>query len=134
MATLLPPPKRRKLLNGVPAPVPKPVALVPDIVVQFVNEEDGKHLAPAVTLPADLSREQLETLLNKLSGSEDPVPFSFHVSVPGAPEGEDVKATTAPTRIVISNSLNQDVLLNPKYKTTTEDVFIVHCSPQAVFK
>ncbi|KAG8843071.1 hypothetical protein FRB91_003613 [Serendipita sp. 411] len=134
MATLLPPPKRRKLYHGVPEPEPKPETPVPNIVVQFINDEDGKDLAPAVTLPADLSREQLETLLNKLSGSDDPVPFSFHVSVPGASEGEDVTATAPPTRIVIANSLNQDVLLNTKYKMTTEDVFVVHCSPQAVFK
>ncbi|KAG8811560.1 hypothetical protein FRC19_003723, partial [Serendipita sp. 401] len=134
MATLLPPPKRRKLYHGVPEPEPKPETPVPNIVVQFINNEDGKDLAPAVTLPADLSREQLETLLNKLSGSDDPVPFSFHVSVPGASEGEDVTATAPPTRIVIANSLNQDVLLNTKYRMTTEDVFVVHCSPQAVFK
>lgn len=67
MATLLPPPKRRKLYHGVPEPEVKPAPAVPNIVVQFVNEEDGKPLAPAVNLPADLSRDDLETLLNKLS-------------------------------------------------------------------
>jgi len=67
MATLLPPPKRRKLYHGVPEPVPKPAPAVPNIVVQFVNEEDGEPMAPAVNLPADLSRDDLEKLLNKLS-------------------------------------------------------------------
>jgi hypothetical protein len=67
MATLLPPPKRRKLYHGVPEPELKPAPPVPNIVVQFVNEEDGKALAPAVNLPANLSREGLEKLLNKLS-------------------------------------------------------------------
>ena len=67
MATLLPPPKRRKLYHGVPEPEVKPAPIVPNIVVQFVNEEDGKALAPAVNLPADLSRDDLESLLNKLS-------------------------------------------------------------------
>lgn len=67
MATLLPPPKRRKLYHGVPKPAPKPAVEVPNIVVQFVNEEDGKALAPAVNLRADLSRDELEALLNKLS-------------------------------------------------------------------
>jgi len=67
MATLLPPPKRRKLYHGVPEPVQEPEPPAPSIVVQFVNEEDGKALAPAVNLPADLSREALESLLNKLS-------------------------------------------------------------------
>ncbi|CCA72208.1 related to RSA4-WD-repeat protein required for maturation and efficient intra-nuclear transport or pre-60S ribosomal subunits [Serendipita indica DSM 11827] len=134
MATLLPPPKRRKLYHGVPEPEVKPAPPVPNIVVQFVNEEDGKPLAPAVTLPADLKREQLETLVNKLSASDDPVPFSFHVAVPGKSEGDDGSATAAPTRIVVANSLNEDILLNKKHQFTTEDVFIVHCSPQAVFR
>ena len=67
MATLLPPPKRRKLYHGVPEPVKEPELPSPSIVVQFVNEEDGTALAPAVNLPADLSREALESLLNRLS-------------------------------------------------------------------
>jgi hypothetical protein len=67
MATLLPPPKRRKLYHGIPEPVKEPESPPTSIVVQFVNEEDGKALVPAVNLPADLSREALESLLNKLS-------------------------------------------------------------------
>jgi hypothetical protein len=67
MATLLPPPKRRKLYHGVPEPPKAPETPVSNIVVQFVNEEDGTPLAPAVNLPADLSRDGLEKLLNKLS-------------------------------------------------------------------
>lgn len=67
MATRLPPPKRVKVYHGVPEPeqeAPKPS---PNVVVQFVSEEDGRSLAPAVNLPANVSREQLEALLNKLS-------------------------------------------------------------------
>jgi ribosome assembly protein 4 len=67
MATLLPPPKRRKLYHGIPEPVKEPELPSTSIVVQFVNEEDGRALVPAVNLPADLSREALENLLNKLS-------------------------------------------------------------------
>ncbi|PVF97926.1 WD-repeat protein [Serendipita vermifera] len=133
MATLLPPPKRRKIYHGIPEPQKAPEAPVSNIVVQFVNEEDGAPLAPAVNLPADLSRDGLETLLNKLSNKEDdPVPFAFHVAVP-TKEGEDA-ITSAPTRTVIANSLQQDVLLNPKHPASVEDIFVVYCSPQAVFK
>jgi len=67
MATLLPPPKRRKLYHGIQEPVKEPESSSTSVVVQFVNEEDGRALAPAVNLPADLSREALESLLNKLS-------------------------------------------------------------------
>lgn len=67
MATRLPPPKRVKVYHGVPEPEPEAPKPSPNIVVQFVSEEDGRSLAPAVNLPANVSREQLEALLNKLS-------------------------------------------------------------------
>lgn len=67
MATLLPPPKRVKVYHGVPAPEPEVPQPSPNIVVQFVSEEDGRPLAPAVNLPANISREGLEVLVNKLT-------------------------------------------------------------------
>src|SRR5882762_11101155 len=75
MATLLPPPKRVKVYHGVPEPelqVPTPSH---NIVVQFVSEDDGKPLAPAVNLPSNVSREGLEALVNKLSSQ---VSFACH--------------------------------------------------------
>lgn len=70
MATLLPPPKRQKYYheNDDNKPVPVPAEPVPNIVVQFVSEDDENVLlGPAVTLPADFSREGLELLANKQS-------------------------------------------------------------------
>lgn len=67
MATLLPPPKRQKVYHGVPEPEPEPPKPSPNIVVQFVSEEDGKALAPAVSLPANITRDALQTLVNKLN-------------------------------------------------------------------
>jgi ribosome assembly protein 4 len=67
MATLLPPPKRQKVYHGVPEPEVAPAKPSPHIVVQFVSEEDGKSLAPAVNLPANVSRDALQTLVNKLN-------------------------------------------------------------------
>lgn len=67
MATLLPPPKRAKLYHGVPEPEPELPTPCPQIVVQFVSEEDGTALAPAVNIPANIPREGLEALLNKLT-------------------------------------------------------------------
>ena len=66
MATLLPPPKRQKVYHGVPEPeleAPKPTS---NVIVHFVSEDDGRSLAPAVSLPANVSREGLEALVNKL--------------------------------------------------------------------
>lgn len=67
MATLLPPPKRQKIYHGNAAPEPEITAPTSNVVVQFVSEEDGSPLAPAVQIPANVSREGLEALVNKLS-------------------------------------------------------------------
>ncbi|KAG6826650.1 hypothetical protein H0H92_014977 [Tricholoma furcatifolium] len=128
MATRLPPPKRIKTYHGVPEPEPEAPKPSSNIVVQFVSEEDGQPLAPAVNLPANTSREGLEVLLNKLSTQdEDPVPFQFHVALP---EGPDVKPG-APTRIVIQKSLEADVLGHSSDSFSPEDTFVVYCSPQS---
>ncbi|KAE9411564.1 WD40 repeat-like protein [Gymnopus androsaceus JB14] len=131
MATLLPPPKRQKVYHGIPEPEPELPKPVRNILVQFVSEDDGSALAPAVNLPADVSREGLEVLVNKLTKSDEPVPFSFHVDCP-----EDVDAAPGPTRIVISKSIQSDVLNHPTHANsfTEEDVFVVRCSPQSVFR
>jgi len=67
MATLLPPPKRQKVYHGIAEPEPEPIVPTQNVVVQFVSEEDEQSLAPAVSLPANVSREGLEALVNKLS-------------------------------------------------------------------
>ena len=38
------------------------------------------------------------------------------------------------TRVVISKSIEVDVLEHPTGDFTTEDVIVVHCSPQSVFR
>ncbi|OBZ73987.1 Ribosome assembly protein 4 [Grifola frondosa] len=117
------PPKRQKVYHGIPEPEPEPPKPSPNVVVQFVSEDDGQPLAPAVNLPANLSREALEVL------DEDPVPFSFHIVLPS-----DATIAGAPTRVAISKSIDEDVLSHPSHAFTSEDVFVIHCSPQAVFK
>ena len=67
MASLLPPPKRPKLYHGIPEPEKEQPAPSTSIVVQFVAEDDGANLAPAIQLPANVSRDDLELLVNKLS-------------------------------------------------------------------
>ncbi|KZT25163.1 WD40 repeat-like protein [Neolentinus lepideus HHB14362 ss-1] len=130
MSVLLPPPKRRKVYHGVQEPAPEPLKTTPNVVVQFVSEDDGSSLAPAVNLPANVSREALEGLVNKLSvKDEDPVPFSFSIELPA-----DASTPGAPTRVVISKSIEDDVLSHPSKAFTPEDVFVIRCSPQAVFK
>lgn len=91
MATLLPPPKRQKVYHGVPEPPKEEPTPTPNIVVQFVSESDGKALAPAVNIPANVTREALELLVNKLSpevGKGSKISFStitFNVQPPLLP-------------------------------------------------
>ncbi|KAI0048778.1 ribosome assembly protein [Auriscalpium vulgare] len=128
MATLLPPPKRQKVYHGVPEPEPEAVRPSPNVVVQFVSEDDGSSLAPAVSLPANVSRDDLQVLVNKLTQrDDDPVPFQFHIALPADAKGES-------TRIVIAKSIEADVLAHPSQSFSEEDVFVVHCSPQSIFR
>ncbi len=69
MSALLPPPKRTKLYHGIPEPEKPEPEPSPSIIVQFVAEDDGRNLAPAIQLPANVSREDLELLVNKLSSN-----------------------------------------------------------------
>jgi ribosome assembly protein 4 len=72
MAALLPPPKRAKLyhnhLSAAPptdAPEQKDVV---SVVVKFVeDDESGRALVPPVSLPANVTPDGLEALLNQLT-------------------------------------------------------------------
>ena len=68
MSVLLPPPKRQKVYHGIPEPENQQILeeSVPNVVVQFVNDHDGTPLAPAVNLPANVTKDGLEALVNKL--------------------------------------------------------------------
>ncbi|KAH9992761.1 WD-repeat protein [Russula compacta] len=129
MATLLPPPKRQKVYHGIPEPEKISIEQSTNTVVQFVSEDDGSALAPAVSLPANVSREDLQSLVNRLtSKADDPVPFQFHVALPAD------AVTKESSRIVISKSIEADVLAHPSHAFSPEDILVVHCSPQSVFR
>ena len=53
--------------DAIPEPEPEPIKASPNVVVQFVSEDDGAQLAPAVSLPANVSRDDLQSLVNSLS-------------------------------------------------------------------
>lgn len=65
----------------------------------------------------------------------DPLPFSFHLNLPAstAPTSDGVLAVDAP-RISIHNSVHVDLLLKHSQLVSTEDVFIIECEPEAVFR
>ncbi|KAI6101288.1 quinon protein alcohol dehydrogenase-like superfamily [Pisolithus sp. B1] len=131
MAAVLPPVKRQKVYHGVPEPPQELPNPSPNVVVHFVNEDDGAPIAPAVNLPANVARESLEALVNQLRTKDDDehVPYAFHVALPA-----DASKGDAPTRIVISKSIEADVLGHPSLAFSEEDVLVVRCAPQSVFK
>ncbi|KAM6497323.1 WD40 repeat-like protein [Amanita muscaria] len=133
MATRLPPPKRKKIYHGVPEPEPELPKPSPSIVIKFVSDDDGSPIAPAVNIPANLTREALEALVNKLKPQEeDPVPFAFHVALP-----EEIVSSLpagSPSRLVVSSSIEADVLSHPLGAFTPEDILVVRCTPQSVFR
>ncbi|GAA5822245.1 hypothetical protein JCM5353_001543 [Sporobolomyces roseus] len=142
MTTLIPPlPKRQRKNPTITTTSSNGVAS--SIVCQFRNAKDGTLLGPSVSLPADTGREGLELLVNNLRGSaEDPVPFSFHLSLPSSTSAE-TSTTTEETpkneeglRLAITRSIHADLLTHPKHssKLSTEDVFIIDCEPEAVFR
>lgn len=58
------------------------------------------------------------------------MPFAFHVALPSDAE----TLPGAPTRIVISKSIEEDVLAHPSGAFNTEGVLVVRCAPQSVFR
>lgn len=65
---------------------------------------------------------------------DDPVPFAFHLAVTSeAPVGG---TNAQPTRIAIAKSISEDVLDHPIHSDnfSPEDIFVIHCAPQSVFK
>lgn len=65
--------------------------------------------------------------------SADPLPFSFHLTLPAAPPKEGETPVESP-RIAIHNSVHVDLLLKHSSLVSTEDVFIIECEPEAVFR
>lgn len=133
MSTQIPPPPKKPRLIPSTAPL-SPSAPVPTIIAQFRNAADGTLLGPALSLSADTSREGLELLVNTLRGSAgDPLPFSFHLRLPPSESSPD-PADDLDARIAIHNSVHADLLLKHSSLFSTEDVFIIECEPEAIFK
>ncbi|GAA5855651.1 hypothetical protein JCM3766R1_005937 [Sporobolomyces carnicolor] len=146
MTTLIPPkPKRQRKNPTLTTSTVDPNGTAPSIVCQFRNAKDGTLLGPSVSLPADTGRQGLELLVNNLRGTaEDPVPFAFHIQLPSSKTSTTTTTTAADDgktleeglRLTISKSIHQDLLTDPKHahKLSTEDVFVIDCEPEAVFR
>ncbi|CAG8576755.1 20351_t:CDS:10 [Cetraspora pellucida] len=84
-------------------------------VIAQLTSFDGETTGPQLSLPANVTPEQLGLLINQLLNNDDPLPYSF--SVDG---------------VEISSSLYKDIIQG--LKRSTEDVIKIVYQPQAIFK
>lgn len=99
---------------------------VQNVIVQFTTPE-GASIGPSISLSTDTDHQSLELLVNSLQETqEEPLPFSFHIALKSQ-ESEDTN--TLPIDGTLRNTLKKhsDVL-------STEQVLVVNCTPQAVFR
>ena len=134
--------------KAVPKPEKSPPEPSPNIVVQFVSEDDGFALSPAVSLPANVSREDLQSLVNTLTSKVCFIQrFTFHIL--------NTIDIPRPMNPCLSNSMSRyqgmPRLKNPReswspsrsrpmcfhtlsHAFSPEDILVVRCSPQSVFR
>jgi ribosome assembly protein 4 len=62
------------------------------------------------------------------SKADEPVPFQFYVALPAE------AVTKESSRIVIAKSIEADVLSHSSHAFSPEDILVVYCSPQSVFR
>ncbi len=84
------------------------------ILVQFLSD-DGKQSGPPLTVPPNISRQQLNLLINKILNNSDPVPYTFRV-------GENY----------IDESIEKDLF--EKNSFSSESILPIQYIPQAVFR
>ncbi|KAL6950332.1 hypothetical protein ACO0OE_000810 [Hanseniaspora uvarum] len=123
MSTVLPPPSKKQRKEAL---VPKQVDVIPedlpDVLVKFQAFDTGNTVGASMRVPANISEQQLEELLNNLNQTEehDKVPYTFSVELN---DGKTVD---------IKDSLYQSIL-KPGLKTTEDHLTLIF-TPRAVFK
>lgn len=84
MSTVLPPPSKKQRKEAL---VPKQVDVIPedlpDVLVKFQAFDTGNTVGASMRVPANISEQQLEELLNNLNQTEehDKVPYTFSVEL-----------------------------------------------------
>ncbi|RHZ47531.1 hypothetical protein Glove_578g34 [Diversispora epigaea] len=84
------------------------------IIAQLITTE-GEVTGPPLSLPANVTPEQLELLINQLLNNDEHLPYAFSV------DGREIAAT-----------LYKDIIQG--LKRSTEDVLKIVYQPQAIFK
>lgn len=128
MSTVVPPQtKKQKRQAQQPRAVTSLVPEdLPNVSIKLQALDTGENVGGALRVPAGITEQQLEELLNNLQGqNDDPVPYTFTCMVPGKNKGSDQS-------IDIKDNLYSS-LLQPGHNTT-EDTITLIFQPRAVFK
>lgn len=115
MATVLPPPSKKAKIAAAHA---EDLSSLPHVLVQFQDATTNESTS-TVTIPGAVTNKQLELLLNKLLGQDDPLPYFFAL-------------TTENGSVDITTDLYTDVL-KTKLKSAEEVLTLIY-TPQAVFR
>ncbi|KAG0149950.1 hypothetical protein CROQUDRAFT_652929 [Cronartium quercuum f. sp. fusiforme G11] len=159
MATVIPPPPKKKAkldkLNANKLNDTTPVSL-PNLVIQLKDGRTSNSIGPSLSLPAHTDKKGLELIVNKLKketlkkrikadqderdqDEDEDHPWSFSLKLkannehnvptdPQQPSAEDA------VRIPIYESLSKDLLLKYPNLVCTEDVLVIECEPEAIFR
>lgn len=128
MSTLLPPPSKRQKKdlqeNNTPSSsIIQKQTDVTFVTVVFKSSETKKNLGNSIRVPSNITKKQLEQLLNQLNNSlDDPTPYDFEVVLD---DEKDLKKE-------ILDSLYNSIL-KPNLKST-EELLTILFTPQSIFK
>ncbi|KAG9299423.1 hypothetical protein G9A89_009375 [Geosiphon pyriformis] len=114
MATKGPPVRKSKKRRLETSKVDKEEESQGNVIAQLKSVE-GESSGPPLSLPANVTPQQLQLLINQLLDNEDPLPYAFHV--------DDKEITT---------NLYQDIIEG--LNKSTEHILTIIYQPQAIFR
>ncbi|CAI2169776.1 17931_t:CDS:10 [Funneliformis geosporum] len=115
MATKGPPKKKIKKIKTTVEEINDVKQEILGTVIAQLKSIDGEATGSPLSLPANVTPEQLELLINQLLNNDEPLPYAFSV---------DDKE--------ITNTLYNDIIQG--LKKSTEDVLTIVYQPQAIFR
>ncbi|MBW0491970.1 hypothetical protein O181_031685 [Austropuccinia psidii MF-1] len=153
MATVIPPPSKKKAkLEKLNANKVKDVTLpsFPNVIVQLKDGQTGNLIGSSLSLPSSTDKHGLELLVNSLkkaqpkkpirdgeeSDDDDDLdrPWSFSLTLKPRIKSDDDENGLQEVRIPIYDSLAQDLLTKYSDLVSSEDVLVIDCEPEAIFK
>eukprot|EP00667_Euglena_gracilis_P007917 EG_transcript_7998 len=112
---------------------------VKHIIAQFAPQ-DGEPVGPQLHIPVNITVAQLDELLNKLMGNDDPQPYSYYINESEVLDNiaelllAKQREEWADNMLKKGKRFKKEDTSKIKLKVPTEEVFKIIFRPQAVFK